>query len=174
MPLSRAAVLLALFLAGCARSPGVPGPGDLLPGFDLVRLDGGRAATSDWAGGPVIISVWATWCEPCRREMPSLQRLADSAPFAVVGISVDADQNLAREFLLQRAIRFVNLSDPERRYAEGALGLRAYPTTYVVAADGRIAAVAQGERDWSDPEVRNFVDRALAARALTSSRPVRR
>jgi thiol-disulfide isomerase/thioredoxin len=102
-----------------------------------------------------VLNIWATWCGPCRYEMPSLQKLSDqldTARFQVIGLSIDDDRHPANEFLIERKIRFSNYHDPAQRVTKDLLALRAYPTTYVIVGN-RVHRVVEGWRDWSDPEM---------------------
>lgn len=121
-------------------------------------------SSRDWIGRPVLLNFWATWCAPCREEMPSLQRLAEREPeLRVVGMSVDQDLNLAREFLLKYQIGFENVFDPGGRIATTVFGIRAYPSTFVIGRDGRVVALIQGGRDWASDATRAEIRSALAA-----------
>lgn len=113
-----------------------------------------------YRGQPLIVNFWATWCEPCRREMPSLERLgAALRPHGVpvIGVTVDADANLAREFVLQYRLSFANFRDPDLRLARDALGISAFPATLLVGADGRIRARVNGAREWTGAEARRLI-----------------
>ena len=134
--------ILMLGLAGCNDEIGVyPKAGDAFPVDalgDTRSIDGDPL---DLRGKTLLINFWATWCAPCREEMPLLQDLSDSLDperFRVIGISVDEDTNLIREFLLQYGIRFQNLQDREFRLASSLLGIETYPQTYIVSRDGII------------------------------------
>ena len=150
------------FLAGISIL-GLPGCGDRnqanttigevfpLPAVSDIEHLGGRDI--DLGDKTLVINFWATWCAPCRREMPDLQRLSDTLDrdsFEVIGISIDEDSNLAREFLLEYGIRFANYRDPEQRLASGLLGIRALPVTFIVAADGSILNRVTGELVWNE------------------------
>ena len=148
------AAFAALAAAACERKP-VSGPlsSGRLPHLAFSRLDGSPAASDGYAGRALVLNLWATWCGPCRAEMPSLQRLADTfSPdeLAVVAVTVDDDLNLVREFLLRHAIRFPVYADTGRPAVRSLLGVTAYPTSWLVRRDARIAEVAVGERDWAD------------------------
>jgi peroxiredoxin len=96
--------------------------------------------------------------------MSSLERLhrqADPARLRVIGISVDADLNLAREFLLQHQLTFANYTDGEQKLARGLLKIQAFPATFVVAADGGVKAQITGARDWSSAETLRLLEQAL-------------
>ncbi len=157
-----------LLLAGCRESPTPAGPrvGESMPALDLPALDGPPVNLGDYRGRVLVLNVWATWCAPCREEMPSLQRLSERFPqarLAVVGMTVDEDRNLAREFLLKYGIRFAILSDPAGAIAEGLLGVSAYPDTFIVAADGTLVERVSGGREWDGAEMVSLLESLLAA-----------
>ncbi len=156
------ALLAVLVIGGCAQGPDFL-VGRPVPPFSLPALDGGLAGPAAWRGRTVVLNVWATWCPPCREEIPSLQRLSDQLGeerFLVVGLSVDRDANLVREFALRYGIDFPLLLDAERAVAEGLLGATGYPLTFLVAPDGRVVERVYGGADWSSPE---YVARVRAA-----------
>ncbi len=147
-PRSLAAALIVAGLIGCTDV----GPGRLTEGqpFPLGALDS-TTPLGDFApplsGRTLVINFWATWCAPCRQEMPDLQRLSDRldpARYRVVGISVDADGNLIREFVRAYDIRFPIRQDRDRHLASAVLGLEVYPTTFVVSPDGTVVARIDG------------------------------
>lgn len=162
-----ACVLLALsVLAACGKEAATAAAAPrVFPALALPRLDGNAVPAPGALRGKVwVINFWATWCEPCRKEMPGLQRLheaADASKLMVVGITVDTDPNLAREFLLQHQITFANYSDAGQTLARAALGIDAFPATYIVAADGTVMARLTGARDWTGAEMTRLVATAL-------------
>lgn len=140
-------------------------PGQPFPAVPLVSLTGNQVLPSEaLRGKALVINFWATWCEPCRKEMPSLERLhrlADPAQLSVIGLSVDTDLNLAREFLHQHQLTFPNYTDGEQKLARGLLQIRAFPATFLVAADGSVKAKITGPRDWSSVETRRLLQQTL-------------
>lgn len=142
-------------LAACDGGEVAPSPsaGATFPSFSLPDVEGAVSASAAFAGKPVLFNFWATWCPPCRSEMPALQALADrlsARGMLLAAISVDDDRNLVREFLRQERIAFTVLIDRERVLAEGALHLMAYPSSFLVGADGIIREVMIGVRPWAD------------------------
>ena len=91
--------------------------------------------------------------------MPSLDRLSrrlDSKNFLVVGLSVDTDDHVVREFLIERKVSFSNYMDPTMEVANQVFGIRAFPSTFVFGPDGRLLEVIEGWREWDTP---NMVDK---------------
>lgn len=118
------------------------------------------------AGRRLVVNFWATWCEPCRDEMPGLQRLSDSADdILVIGVSLDGDVNLAREFLLRHGIRFPNYSMPVDEGRRRGLAIPALPETWLVGTEGRVRARISGARDWSSVEERKHLRALLDERS---------
>jgi thiol-disulfide isomerase/thioredoxin len=130
----------------------------------LASVGAGDAAAARSAR-LLVINVWATWCAPCRTELPSLQRLADSVEgsgIAVLGISVDRDADFVREYLHDVRVRYQNLIDPEQRVAQPVLGATALPYTVLVGGDGRVLRRIVGVHEWDAPAIRAEIA-ALAA-----------
>lgn len=134
--------LLMLGLAGC-NDAGKPYPeaGATFPLSALGQATSISQGQVDIEGKTLLINFWATWCTPCRSEMPVLQQLSDSLDperFAVIGVSVDEDSNLIREFMLQYKISFHNFQDDDYRLASDLLGIKTYPQTFIVSPQGVI------------------------------------
>jgi thiol-disulfide isomerase/thioredoxin len=154
-------VAVACFaLAGCGGEPGEPnaapgagGEAGSEPARPVVELSGtdpftGRQVSlDDYAGKPVVLNFWASWCPPCRDELPALRRFAEKHPeLAVVGIVyMDAPSQATRLRELTGAT-FPNLNDPRGEIAE-RLGLEHMPTTFYLDADHRAVAVISGGTD---------------------------
>jgi len=164
-----AAALAAALLAGataCGDRTGEALPrAQVFPVVPLLSLTGDKVLSHQALRGKAhVVNFWATWCEPCRKEMASLERLhqlADPATLLVVGISVDTDLNLAREFVLQRRLTFPSYGDSEQKLARDRLGVVAFPATFLVAADGTVRARITGARDWASPNMLRLLARAL-------------
>jgi len=130
----------------------------LLPGLDRDDLQ-----ISQLQGKLVVLNVWATWCPPCRRELPSLQRLGeqlDSERFAVLGLSVDEDKHHPREYLIDRKIQISSYIDSDMAIAD-KLGAQVFPDTYLIGPDGRLLMNIEGEREWDSPQVVSALEAAF-------------
>lgn len=153
------AVLLLIMLGACSKPAVVE---EYIPELVLTGLSGDQMTTQAFQGRLLVLNVWATWCPPCRREMPSLERLSkrvDSKRIVVAGVSVDTDTNLALEFLGQNGITFQNFSDADRKVAD-ALNVFVYPETLLIAPDGKIVHRIVGERDWNSPDMLRVLEDA--------------
>jgi thiol-disulfide isomerase/thioredoxin len=156
--------VLLWLCTGCTdRSQAGPKTGDTFPQLALMRLDGGESVDlSEYRGKALLVNFWATWCEPCRREMPALEALAaEEKRLAVIGVTVDTDLNLAREFVLKHRLTFARYADPGMASTRPVLVSQALPVTYLIAADGRLLARYLGARDWNAADMRREVEAAL-------------
>lgn len=150
---------LLVLLTSCKDAP-VPLKielNQLLPRLQVVDLQGRHTTLNLASGKLIILNIWATWCAPCRHELPSLQRLADNLDkdrFTVIGLSMDSDTHLVREYLIDKKIRFTNYLDPDLSVTSDQFGVRMYPTTLVISPSGVLLKVIEGWRDWDKPELR--------------------
>jgi peroxiredoxin len=142
---------LALPQLGAPDLAGAP----VAPPFDLPRAAGGRLALSELAGRVVLLNFWATWCAPCRDELPALQALHETLAregLAVVAVSVDAGApDAVARFAAARGLGFAVLHDPSEEVAR-RYGALAYPTSVVIDRSGRIVQRAVGAFAWQVPE----------------------
>ncbi|NOZ54831.1 MAG: TlpA family protein disulfide reductase [Gammaproteobacteria bacterium] len=121
-------------------------------------------------GKVLIINLWATWCAPCRHEMPSLDRLStilDKKRFTVVGISVDDDDHVVREFLIDRKVTFKNYLDPAMVVANDIFGIRVFPSTFIISPSGTLLKVIEGWRDWDAPELIKELEALRVSKEMT-------
>ena len=136
-----------------------------LPTAPFVDAEGRERTLADWKGKVVLLNLWATWCAPCRKEMPALDRLqADlgSEKFEVVAVSVDRTGiEGARKFLGEiNVMRLAVLADPTARMATTlkAIGL---PATLLIDAEGHEIGRMVGPAEWDAPEAKALIRAAL-------------
>ncbi len=123
------------------------------PDFELSDMDGNTHRLSDYRGKTVIINFWATWCPPCREEIPSMNRawreLADE-DVVMLAINMGEDEDTIFIFTADYPADFPLLLDRDGAVIE-EWPVKGLPTTYVIAPDGTIAYRAIGGRQWDDP-----------------------
>jgi thiol-disulfide isomerase/thioredoxin len=148
--------VLSLPVEARELKPLAPAPA---PALELPDLKGTQHRLADYRGKVVLVNFWATWCVPCRDEMPSIERLRtalEGRPFAVLAVNLAEPEDRIRKFLDAVPLGFPVLLDRDAK-ATRAWQARALPTTYIVAPDGTVRYRHLGELDWSKPEVRRFV-----------------
>jgi thiol-disulfide isomerase/thioredoxin len=114
----------------------------------------------------VLVNFWATWCEPCREEMPSLERLTEKfagQPFAVLAVNVDEPESRVRAFLEKMPLNLTVVLDPGKAVTK-AWNARILPASFVVGRDGRVRYSVIGEMDWSDARALRTIEDTLRRR----------
>jgi peroxiredoxin len=139
--------------------------GQQAPGFTLLTLDGGRASLADHRDKLVVLNFWATWCQPCTVEMPSLEALwrrYRDRGLIVVGVSVDrgAPKALLEPYVRNLKLTFPILLDPDSKTSD-RWRITALPATFLVRPGGEVSGVAMGAREWNSAEMRALVERLL-------------
>jgi thiol-disulfide isomerase/thioredoxin len=131
-------------VTACAATPPTtttPSPATTLPAIALATLDGRAARLDEIARGrPALVSLWATWCEACARELPSLRRLDEAARRAgatVIAVDIGEAPGDVAAFVRAQKLPWAQLVD-ERYALADALGARSLPATLVLDRDGRI------------------------------------
>ena len=151
---ARPGYLLPRDLSADALNAGALEPDDaighLAPDFELETLDGARFRLSDWGGHPLVVNFWASWCTPCRREMPVLIRLQEQyreQGLVIVGVNIEESRAPAQDFATDFGINFLLPMDFDgsvtRRYGiEGQLGP---PHTMFIGPDGLVREIFRGQ-----------------------------
>lgn len=178
-----AVLLVLLVLAGCKRSEkaGVAGDrkdpktttaatatgtdvGSTLPEYSAMNLDGTKFELARQRGSVVLLNLWATWCGPCRYEIPELQRIHDayaSRGFAVVGISVDeSGVESVRDFVREQKMAYPVVLDPQGTLAN-MLQTSVLPTSILLDRNGRIIWKKYGAILEGDQELQAAIEKAL-------------
>jgi len=131
------------------------------PKFRLNDMDGMPHSLSDYLGQPVIINFWATWCPPCREELPSMNRawsMIKNEGIAMLAINVGEDEDTIFSFMGNYPIDFTLLLDQNAETAE-KWPMKGLPTTYVVDPEGFIVFRAVGGRAWDSSKLLDMVRR---------------
>lgn len=152
------ALLVTGVLMGCSesKSPDRLVIGQAFPAVTMSGIDGKDVSLSAYRGKLVVLNVWATWCPPCREELPSLQRLSrllDGKRFVIVGLSLDQDNVAVREYLHDRGVTYTNYLDRGLQIVKHVLGMKAYPDTFFIGADGRFLGRVVGAIEWDNPRM---------------------
>jgi peroxiredoxin len=128
--------------------------------FSLNTPGSGKFRLFDHHGQVVLINFWATWCPPCLEEMPAMDRLYRQhrdGGFTLVAVSVDADSKLVAPFVTARKFSFPVALDPSMKMAN-TYGVRALPSSFIVARDGTLAALAIGPRHWDNDAAHSLIE----------------
>jgi peroxiredoxin len=150
--------------------------GTKAPDFKALTLDSipREKRLADYRGQVLMINVWATWCLPCRVEMPSIEALNKAyAPkgLKIVAVSIDdpGTDSTIRAFVKQYGLTFEVLHDAQGRISD-SYDITGYPETFIVGRDGIIRKKLMSASDWNSPEARALVDRLLSEESESSSR----
>ena len=128
--------------------------GSMAVPFELATLDGKVGKSSELAGKVVLVNFWATWCGPCKEEMPSLARLQqqlDPKDFVMLTVTTDLQRQGIAHFLSQLGVNLPVLFDEDQEVSRSFM-VRGLPTTIVIARDGTLVGRAVGPRAWDSPE----------------------
>ena len=157
--------LLGAAPAALAKTPGEVEIGGSLREATMQGLSGASRNLSSYRGKPLIITVWASWCGPCRAEIATLEKLSrrGGKQFTVIGISTDDYPDAARLFLSQYKTSFSHFID-SRLFLENMLGADRLPLTLLVDAQGRVLGKYYGAKDWDSPEARDVVGKSFGIR----------
>jgi thiol-disulfide isomerase/thioredoxin len=165
-------VFAAGILLGPAGASGVAPEGHLpawtggpAPPLALKDLAGLRHDLADYRGKVVVVNFWATWCQPCREELPSLERLRDAMrgrPVEVLAVNVAEGESRVKGFLAEVPLRLPVLLD-RNGDAQRTWRVRGLPATFLLEPQGSIRFWYLGELDWAQPAVLRTVESLLAA-----------
>ena len=141
-------------LAGTARAQigfeVQPWPAHKAPPLQAgIDANGKPLLLKDLRGQALVINFWATWCEPCREEMPSLALLAQSqsGKLRVLAVNFKESPAAVSQFVATTSLTIPTLRDPDGALAR-AWGIRVFPSTVLVGADGKVHSVVRGALDW--------------------------
>lgn len=154
-------LLLAVMASGCSKKEVPAQEGAAAPDFTLSDLSGKQVQLSSLKGKVVLVNFWATWCPPCREEIPSmvkLNQIMQGKNFQMLAISVDeGGKQAVQEFFRQNGVTLPALLDTDgsvsRRY-----GTTGVPETFIVDGKGMIRKKVIGGVEWSSPEVVGYLE----------------
>lgn len=144
------------FLSACDRGAH---PAQILkPAPDFNVSDGTTSIhLANYRGQVVLLNFWATWCEPCLVELPSLLQLHRDQPnLTILAVSIDEDPDAYSHFLVRRHVDLTTVRDPAQTAAK-LFNTEMWPETYVIDRQGFIRRKFIGAQDWSSPEVRAYL-----------------
>jgi thiol-disulfide isomerase/thioredoxin len=138
--------------------------GEQPPAFNARTADRRRLSLADLRGKVVVITFWATWCQPCREEMQIFDRLHRELAgegLTVVAVNTREDEAPVVEFGRALSLGFSLVLDPQGEVG-ASYGVVGLPTTFLIARDGRAVARAIGARDWTSPPARALIRSLLS------------
>jgi thiol-disulfide isomerase/thioredoxin len=123
--------------------------------FQATRLDGTQTRLGSLKGKVVFLNFWATWCPPCREEMPSMEALHQifrGKDLEFLAIDIQEDRNTVAAFMRDKGLNFPAALDSTGRIS-AEYGIRGIPTTFIIDREGAVVATVVGGRDWNTPAV---------------------
>jgi thiol-disulfide isomerase/thioredoxin len=141
------------------------------PEITFTDIDGRPVGFADFRGKPVVVNLWATWCQPCLREMPSLERLQEklTGRLTVAAVSQDrGGEKAVRPFLARLGLDKVKVYlDPKSEVGK-AFGARGLPTSIVLDAEGREVGRVEGAAEWDAEELLTVLAPLMRAAATAT------
>ncbi|OGL06529.1 MAG: hypothetical protein A3I03_08285 [Candidatus Rokubacteria bacterium RIFCSPLOWO2_02_FULL_68_19] len=132
--------------------------------FSIPTLAGTTLRLADYRGKVVFLNFWATWCPPCKEEMPAMERLYQrykDKGFVVLAVSVDAEgPPIVNPFVMEYKLTFPIGLDPKMAVAE-SYGVRGLPTSFLVDKRGTLVGLALGPREWNGKASRALIESLL-------------
>jgi thiol-disulfide isomerase/thioredoxin len=159
------AFLMALALFACASKKEALAPPKGAPEFDLENIQGGKTKSLDFKGKVAIVDFWATWCDPCKAEVPHFNKLNEEfqgKDVQVVGIAIESPHDDIKPTIKQTGIKYMVLVGNDA-VVDGFGGVIGYPTTYIVTKDWKIYKKYLGALPDKEDRIRKDIQKLLAA-----------
>jgi thiol-disulfide isomerase/thioredoxin len=170
-------LLLAPSFAGAAESEAempdraklgefVPSPQPApAPAISLTEPAGDTVDLSDFKGKLVLVNFWATWCEPCLREMPSMERLQSRLGDRIAVLAVSEDRGGAKTvepFIHKLGLKSVKIYIDPKSAIGRAFEVKGLPTSFLIDRDGKVLGQVQGAAEWDSPKIMAVLERFLS------------
>jgi thiol-disulfide isomerase/thioredoxin len=133
----------------------------LAPDFEVTKADGTKIRLSSLRGKVVFINFWATWCPPCRAEIPDLEKLSEKmkhVPFEILAVSSDESWAEINRFLGGRKTRMLVGLDPDKQSIARLYGTEKLPETYVVDRQGYLRLRFVNTQPWTDSRIHRYLE----------------
>ncbi|HET7795492.1 MAG TPA: TlpA disulfide reductase family protein [Rhizobacter sp.] len=143
------ALIATLLATGATLAAAATAVGTVAPDFTLRSLSGPNLRLQELRGQVVLVNFWATWCGPCRKEMPHLNRIADkykSSGLVLLGVNIDDDVRNAADVAAKLGVRFPVLLDTDKKVSR-LYDLNSMPSTLVIDRSGKVRYVHRGYQD---------------------------
>lgn len=138
--------------------------GKMAKDFTLKDLKGNAVSLSDFKGKIVFLNFWATWCAPCRHEMPDIEKLQNKYEKDIVVLAVSTDtqgEEIVRPYIEKNKFTFRVLIDSSSDVSD-KYSIFALPTTFIIDRQGKIVEMIPGAREWAGEEIFTFFDDLIA------------
>jgi peroxiredoxin len=133
--------------------------GDSAPDFSITADNGRTITNSNFGGRLLVLNFWATWCQPCVEEVPSLDQFAremSNSGVVVLGVSMDSNPKLYRDFLSRSHVSFMTARDPAAKISTD-YGTFKFPESYIIDSKGKVVQKIIGATNWTDGNMMNAV-----------------
>jgi cytochrome c biogenesis protein CcmG/thiol:disulfide interchange protein DsbE len=154
--------ILVWVVSGTLVTP-VVNAGDTAPKFSVVTEDGKTITPSNFGGKLLVLNFWASWCEPCVAETPTLNQFSQvfaGKGVVVLGVSMDRNEKLYKEFLTRYGIRFETSRDPNADISS-SYGTFQYPDSYIIDPSGKVVEKIINAQNWMDPQFLDHIQKML-------------
>ncbi len=141
-----------------------PEIGKCAPSFELADVNGKKVKLEDYKGKVVLINFWATFCKPCKAEMPSLNNLflaLKNDGLVVLAITTDDSEKPVQSFIKEKGLALTVLMDKEQEVYFDQYGVLGLPTSFLIDRDGIIREKIRGERVWDSPDMKEKIGKLL-------------
>ena len=142
------------------------------PAISLADTNGHSIELSELRGKLVLVNLWATWCEPCLREMPSLERLQSrlGERIAVLAVSEDRGGNKTVEpFIAKLGLKSVKIYIDPKSEVGHAFGARGLPTSFLIDREGKVLGRVEGAAEWDSPKILGVLEPLLSGNGVVKA-----